>query len=203
MNCRFASLLFAIFILPAAGGSDGAVARPERASVATAAQMLFGCHTDRLLTLRRSDDSRSEQSFAVSGRRAIPGEVRLTINTDTRAMTLLVQLRGKPRHAYALSDVEQGGSPGSGAGGRADTTIRGRSGDSVFTLFAGYDSNGIDHDASLQVEGRNSFLLTCDDDQYLAPPAKGMGRFGSTSIYVLSADGLAKELKELPVEPGS
>ena len=199
MNCRFASLLLSIFILAAA--SDGAVARSERASVATAPQqMLFRCHTDRLLALRRSDDGR--QSFAASGRRTIPGEVRLTVNADTRAMTFLVQLGGGPRRAHALVDVEQGSSPGSGAGGRADTTIRGKSGDSVFTLFAGYDNNGFDHDASLQVEGRNSFLLVCDDDGYQAPLAKRMGHFGSTNIYALSADGLAKELKDLPAKPG-
>ena len=129
--------------------------------------------------------------------------MRLLINANTHAITLLVNLGGGPSRAYALSDVEQGSSAGSGAGGRADTVIRGRSGASVFTLFAGYDTNGFDHEAAIQAGGRNSFLLACDDDPYQAPQATGMGRFGSTNIYVLSADGLAKEMKELPGEPGS
>ena len=201
MSCRFASRLFATFILAAAGGSDHAVARTKTFSVETAEQTLFSCHIDRVLTLRASAGSESEQSYAVSSRRTVSGDVRLLINANTHAITLLVDLGRGPSHEYALSDVEQGSSAGSGAGGKADTVIRGRSGDSVFTLFAWYDTNGFDHEASLQAEGRNSLLVACDDDPYQAPQATGMGRFGSTNIYVLSADGLAKEMKDLPGEP--
>jgi len=103
--------------------------------------------------------------------------------------------------AYVLKDVQQASSAGSGTGGRADTTIRGKSDGDVFTLFAGYDSNGFDHDAALEVDARSSFLLACKGGQYQAPQVKGAGRFGSTNIFVLSAGGLAQEMEDFPVEP--
>ena len=71
----------------------------------------------------------------------------------------------------------------------------------MFTLFAGYDNNGAETDAALQVNGRITFLLVCEGGQYSEAAVNGLGRFGTTNIYVLSADGLAKEMKELPDWP--
>jgi hypothetical protein len=51
------------------------------------------------------------------------------------------------------------------------------------------------------IEGRTTSLLTCTNGHYAAPRAKQLGRNGSTNIFVLSADGLAQNMKTLPPEP--
>lgn len=196
-----ATVLSATLALSAVAIGGRAFARAEKTTIAAKTQTLFRCQTDQLFELRPSGDGASEPRYAVSARRAVKGDVSLTVDVDSRGMTLFVQSGGGPRRAYVLTNVEQGSSPGSGAGGRADTTIRGTSAGNVFTLFAGYDSNGFDHEAALLVAGRNTSFLTCGEPQYSAPQVRGVGRFGSTNIYVLSADGLAQEMKALPIEP--
>jgi hypothetical protein len=173
----------------------------QKTTIAAKSKILFSCHTDQLFRLRPEGNGSSEPRYDVELRRAIKGEIRLSVDVHSHAITLLLQSGGEPMRAYVLRNVEQGSSPGSGTGGRADTTIRGTSAGDVFTLFAGYDSNGFDHDAALQVGGRDPFLLTCDGAQYSAPQAEGVGRYGSTNIYVLSGDGLAQKMTDLPVEP--
>lgn len=195
-----ASLLAAASMLPGAG-SERAFAGAEMNKTPANAQTLFRCSTDRRVTLRASGDGASKQSYSISGRQAASGDVRLIIDTNSRAMTLFIRSRGEPTRAYVLTDVEQGSSLGSGASGKADTTIRGKSGDNIFTLFAGYDNRGADTDAALQVNGPNTFLLACAGGQYSAPTVNGLGRVGASNIYVLSADGLAREMKELPDGP--
>ena len=116
-------------------------------------------------------------------------------------MSLIIQVEGGQTRTHLLNEVEQGSSLGSGAGGRADTAIRGASDGKVYTLFASYDSNGFDHDATLQVNGVKGILLACDSDMFGAPTVKGLGRFGSTNIYALAADGLVAKMNDLPVEP--
>jgi hypothetical protein len=117
----------------------------QKARVAAKSKTLFSCHTDQLFRLRPEGKGASEHRYVVGGRRAIKGEVRLSVDVDSHAMTLSLQSDGEPMRAYVLGNVGQGNSPGSGAGGRADTTIRGTSSGDVFTLFAGYDNNGFDH----------------------------------------------------------
>ena len=48
---------------------------------------------------------------------------------------------------------------------------------------------------------RKSVLLVWDGDQYRARHVKGVGRYGSTNIYVQSADDVVKEVIDLPEEP--
>ena len=191
-----ASFLQASFILTAILTSERAFAQTGSANLASSTQTLFTCHTDLIRTLRKLSDG----SYEVSGRRSIRGEVRLTIEADTHSMRLLVRSQGETARAYVLSDVEQGSSLGSGASGRADTTIRGKGGGKVFTLFAGYENNVEDH-ASLEVAGSNTLLLLCRGAQFSAPGARGVGRHGGTNIYTLSYDGLAREMTVLPDEP--
>lgn len=173
----------------------------QKTTVSDKSKTLFSCRTDQLYRLRFDGNEASKQSYVVKSRQSVKGQVSLTVDVNSRAVTLLLQSGSDPMRAYVLRNVEQGSSLGSGAGGRADTTIRGTSGGNVFTLFAGYDSNGLDQEAALQVGGSNPLLLTCGGSQYAAPQVKGAGRYGSTNIYTLSADSLAQEMKELPVEP--
>lgn len=173
----------------------------QKTRVAAGSKTLFSCHTDQLFRLRPEGKGASKPRYVVGLRRAIKGDVRLTVDVDSHAITLFLRSDGALIRTYVLGNVGQGSSPGSGAGGRADTTIRGTSAGDVFTLFAGYENNGFDHDAALQVEGRDPFLMTCDGAQSSAPRVEGVGRYGSTNIYVLSADGLAQKMTDLPVEP--
>ena len=195
-----AGVLSATAILSVVATSE-AFARTETASPPAKTQTLFACRTDRLFKPLPSTDKTSDQGHAFGGRRAVNGDVRLAVATDTRTIRLFIRTAGEARREYVLKDVEQGSSLGSGAGGRADTVIRGRSGSSVFTLFAEYENNGADHEAALQIDGRSPVLLVCDGDQYLAPQVKGFGRFGTNNIYVLRGDELANGLQDLPDWP--
>jgi hypothetical protein len=196
-----AKLLSATLALSVFAISERASARAEKTTIAAKPRSLFKCRTDQLFMLRPLRDGASEPGYAVSARRGTKGQISLIMDADSHAMTLFLRSRGGARKAYVLSNVEQGSSPGSGTGGRADTIIRGASAGKVFTLFAGYENNGLGHDAALLVAGRVTLFLTCGEPQYSDPSVKGVGRYGSTNIYVLSGDGLAREMKTLPVEP--
>ena len=182
-----------------AAGQD-AFARPAKQLTAPRSQTLFRCETDQLLLLRPSNDGSEERPYSLIARRAINGDVRLTIDA-TGTMTLSVRTDSLSTRRHVLRNVEQGSTPGSGAGGWADSTIKGDSEGKVFTLFAGYDNNGADVDAALLVAGRSTVLLVCRGGRYSADGVKGFGRYGSSSIYTLSYDGLARQMTDLPVEP--
>lgn len=206
MNCDKARglwirMLIAVFLLSIDSRSRPVFAAPSRAISLPDKRTLFTCHVDRLLTFRPDADVDGDQTFTVLSRQCVDEEVRLDINVRNRLLTLTIQVEGAPMRTHILHDVEQGSSGGSGAGGRADTTIRGKEGGNIFTLFAAYDNNGFDHDAALQIGGKRHLLLVCDSDGYTAPQASGLGRYGSTNIYALSADGLATKIENLPVEP--
>jgi hypothetical protein len=111
---------------------------------------------------------------------------------------LILRTKGGPTRRYALNGVGQVSSGGSGAGGRAETTIRGKSAGGDFTLFAEYDNNGFDHDAALLMEGPAPIVLRCGEPQYSAPTVRGPGRYASTNIYTLAADGFVMKIEELP-----
>ena len=143
----------------------------------------------------------SDESYIASRRKTVDEEVKLTVDIRSHRLFLIFGAEGHPPQVHVLKNVEQGSSGGSGAGGRADTTIRADDGDSAFTLFAQYDTNGFDHGAALQIVGKSKFLLACDSDPYTAPQVRGLGRYGSTNIYALNADGLAIKLNDMPVEP--
>ena len=204
-GCKLTSfsirLLLATLLLMSAFGSKLAFARQRRLTISHKRSTLFSCHIDRVFTFVPGTGGDSDQKFATSSRQNVDEEVRLTVDVKSRLLALIIQVEGGPTRTHILRDVEQGSSGGSGAGGRADTTIRGKDGGSVFTLFAAYDSNGFDHDAALQISGTDNLLLTCDSDPYTSPQVSGLGRFGSTNIYVLNADGLATKMDDLPVEP--
>ncbi len=180
--------------------SGGALSHARITAIAPNPQTLFKCKTDNVFVLRRLPERSSEQPYAVRARSKSKGEIVLSVDSKSHALTLLLRSRGAPMRTYVLANVEQGSSSGSGTAGKADTTIRGRSASEVFTLFAGYE-NFSDDDAALMIEGRATSLLTCMNGHYAAPRAKRLGRNGSTNIFVLSADGLAQEMKTLPPEP--
>jgi hypothetical protein len=128
--------------------------------------------------------------------------VQLSVDAARRAVTLSIRTQGEQARSYVLRDVEQGSSPGSGASHKADTVIRGRSGGTIFTLFASYDNDGADQDAALQVEGRTAVLLTCAGGQYRVGDAMPMNGLGLTNIYTLGwRSGWAHPMKLLPAEP--
>ena len=180
--------------------AERASALTKKPAVSVEAKTLFNCRTDRLSKVQAASSEDSDQSYKIVGQRADKGEIEVSINVSSRALTLFVRSGARPTHAYVLQDVEQGSSLGSGASGHANTTIRGRSQGNVFTLFAGYE-NFVDAQAALQVQGPDSVLLSCNRRGYSSSPANGLGRYGSANIYGLAADGLAKPLRELPIEP--
>lgn len=193
----------AILLSTAVFGGDPALARPQSAEATTHQQTLFSCHADKLYTLRATTGGDSDKAFVTASHRRVDEEIKLIVDVKSRQLSLVVQIEGGSAQTHVLRDLTQGSSLGSGAGGRADTTIRGRDATGAFTIFAQYDNNGFDHDAALQVSGREETLLTCDSDLYAAPLVKGIGRSGSTNIYVLAADGVAAEMGDLPVEPNT
>jgi hypothetical protein len=178
--------------------SRPALARQREAQAPAESQTLFSCHVETRYALRPVTHADADQTFAMSGRRNVDEEIKLTLDVRSHQLTLFIHTEGGPTQMHLLREVEQGNSGGSGAGGRADTTIRGKDGASTYILSAGYDTNGFDHAASLRISGKQNFLLNCDSDPYNSPQVKGLGRFGSTSIYVLHADGLATEMKDFP-----
>lgn len=193
-----ASLPLSAFVI-----AGGAHSRPRQAAITPEVQTLFKCETDRVFLLPKMpgvDESESEQSYALGGGRDSKGEIVLSVNLKSHALTLLLQPRGGPMRAYALTNVEQGSSGSSGTAGRADTTIRGRSAGKVFTLFADYE-NFSDEDALLTIEDHTTALLTCRNGHYEAPRATGLGRYGFTNIFVLRTSDVAQEMKTLPPEP--
>jgi hypothetical protein len=189
--------LLAILVSPA----EGATPQVGRAAKT---QILFRCDTDTVFGLQRGSDAKDSLTpqYTVSARRKAAGEVQLSIDTGRQAVMLSIRAEGAPAHTYVLRDVEQGSSPGSGTSHRADTVIRGRSGDATFTLFASYE-NGDDEDAALQVEGRAATLLVCAGGRYRvgnAVPRDGQGI--STNIYTLGwRSGWAVPMRSLPAEP--
>jgi hypothetical protein len=198
-----ASVLSATLALLPISVAQCAAARAETPRIASKTQTLFTCRTDRLFTLRSTDNEASKQGYAVSSRRTVRGEIRLAVDANNRTMTLFVQSRGEPTQVYGLSDVKQGSTPGSGASHKLDTTIRASSGDNVFTLFAEDPPSDFEHDAALQVNGRNTFLLACVDNQYQIGDAKGP--YGITNIFILgrilSRGGLANAMEPSPAAP--
>jgi hypothetical protein len=194
----FLSVTLALSGIVIAGGAHPL---PRKTAVMPKSQTLFRCKTDHVFLLPRvADAGENEQSYAIQGQRSSKGELVLSVDSKNHGLTLLLQSRGGPTRAYVLTNVEQGSSGGSGAGGRADTSIRGTSAGKVFTLFAEYE-NFSDEDAHLMIEGRTTSLLSCRNGHYAAPSAKGLGRYGTTNIFVLSADALAQKMKTLPREP--
>jgi hypothetical protein len=194
------SQLWAALFLAVSSMSEPALTEPQDRNVSPDARTLFSCHVDRRFALRATPSQEPDQSYIVARRQTVDDEVNLTVDIQSHRLSLLIGSEGHPK-MHVLNNVEQGSSGGSGAGGRADTTIRGQDNDGVFTLFAGYDNNGFDHDAALQISGKNNLLLACDSDPYKAPQVRGLGRTGSTNIYVLNADGLATRMNDLPAEP--
>jgi len=160
-------------------------------------QLLFKCRTDQLTMLRRRADATLGQQYSVVRRRSVHGEIALTLKPSTQAMKLILRTKGGPTQSYSLENVGQVSTGGSGAGGWADSFIRGASAGGNITLYAGYDNNGFDHGAALVMEGPAPILLRCGEPQYSAPLVKGVGRYGSTNIYTLAADGIAKAIDEL------
>jgi hypothetical protein len=199
--CSCTIYLLSTALVMTAAGSGSTLARQRKAQAPAESQTLFSCHVDTRYALRPVTDADSDQTFAMSGRRSVDEEVKLTVDVRSHQLTLFIHTEGGLTQMHLLREVEQGSSGGSGAGGRADTVIRGKDGADIFTLFSGYDNNGADHDAALQVGGPDNFLLNCDSDPYNSPQVKGLGRFGSTNIYGLHADGLAAEMKDFPREP--
>lgn len=180
--------------------AGGAHSEARKTAIAPNSQMLFKCKTDYLFLLPRfSDQKADEQSYPLLGRRDSKGEILLSVDSKTHALTLSLQLGDRPLRKYVLRKVEQGSSGGSGAGGRADTAIRGRSAGKVFTLFAEYENFSDEH-AQLMIEGRTTSLITCANGHYDTSVAEGVGRYGA-GVYTLSADGLAQKMKKLPAEP--
>jgi hypothetical protein len=198
-SCTIYLLYTALVVM--AAFSRPALARQRKPQAPAARQTLFSCHVDTRYALRPVTDADSDEAFAMSGRRTVNEEVNLTVDLRSHQLILFIHIEGGPTQMHLLREVEQGSSGGSGAGGRADTAIRGKDGASIFTLFAGFDNNGAEQSAALQVVGPDNFLLKCDSDPYSSPQVKGLGRFGSTNIYVLNGDGLAAEMKDLPGEP--
>ena len=191
----------ALAILMAVFAGDPALARSGSAKTTASKHILFTCHADYSYDVQPSRVRDTDNPFEATSPRSVDEEVSLVVDVKSRRMSLIIQVEGGQTGTHLLDNVEQGSSFGSGAGGRADTTIRGGSDGKVYTLFASYDSNGFDHDATLQVSGITGTLLACDSDMYEAPRVEGLGRFGSTSIYALAADGLVGKIDDLPVEP--
>lgn len=194
-----AALMSAGLVLPPTITSDQAFAETEKAPAGM--QTIFSCHIDHVDTLQALSDEDLDWKYKILDRRAVQGDMRLAIDVHSRTITLSVRYSGMPAKAYVLGDIEQGNTPLSGASGHLGTVIRGKSGDQVFTLFAEEALQADEKYAVLQVDGPKNLLLSCNDEHYLDPSAKGLGRFGSIDIYGLSGDGLAKELKELPAMP--
>jgi hypothetical protein len=179
---------------------------------ASTGQTIFFCKTDKIYDPWSSGAGRKRQQHggSPSRSRAIKGTITLKLDPTTRLMTLFVDYTGEPKRAYPLSEVRQVNSPGSGASFKADTTIEGRSGQTVFTLFAEYDNANTYRDAeahgdaSLQVDRGRSFLLACGPKGYSSRRVTaGSGVAGWTSIYTLEYDGLAKDLEDPPEWPST
>jgi len=179
----------------ASGGPEPAIAR--KALVPTSTKTIFYCRTNRLFRPKPAIDGAPSPRNEAGAGQPINGDIRLTLDVGASTMTLFVRSTGSGRRAYPLKDVAQGSSLGSGAGGRADTTIRGKSGGDIFTLSASYENNGATQEAELQIVGRTTVDLVCGDGQFQSPRAIGIGRYGSTGIFTLSADGVAKETKDI------
>ena len=128
----------------------------------------------------------------------VPRKMVLNLSS-TGTMTWVIWFKGRPATALALTDLEQTNSPGSGAGGRADTIVRGKSGRAVLTLFVSYSSAEALF-AALRVDSGSRTLLTCDDGGYSAPVAKG-GSHLTTSIFGLHYDDLARAMTDEPEWP--
>ena len=182
--------------------SAAVIGQPSFASTAkrpivVGPQLLFKCRTDQLTTLRRRPDATLEQQYSILHRRSVHGEIALTLESRTHAMMLILTTKGGPTQSYALKNVGQVSTGGSGAGGWADSFIRGTTAGGNITLYAGFDNNGFDHGAALIIEGPAPILLRCGEPQYSAPLVRGVGRYGSTNIYTLAADGVAKAIDGL------
>ncbi|WP_322964852.1 hypothetical protein [Sphingomonas fuzhouensis] len=173
------------------------IARPR---IPNAMVTLFRCTSDHRLTLTPDGEDETGPKYAVSARVPDKRAIALAVGrADHRLYLLLGQGRGAQR--YVLHDVRQGSSPGSGAGGRADSFITGTSGSQTFLLYAGYDNNGEEFGADLRITGRANRVFACDDRIYRSPSVFVLGTKMPVNIYTLAYEGLAEALAAIPDLP--
>jgi hypothetical protein len=197
-HAPFAASALCLGFVTLAGGAHALESQPV--SARSGNETLFACKTvKRAVTMPTAEPGTHRHVGGIRVTADMPGNIALALDSLTGTMTLFIANEGKTPAAFPLSDVQQSSSPPSGASGKSDTIVRGKSGHATLTLFVRYSPVEAPF-AAIRVDNVWSFLLTCGPKGYSAPTVKG-GSHTITNIFGLRYDGLAAALTDEPQWP--